>query len=125
MLSLVLTPGQRHDAPCLPQLLQEGAVRRRSGRPKQRPVRLIADTGYSSQQIRQYLRQRGIRYTIRYRRDARHPGRVDPTLYRQRNRIERFINRIKHFRRIATRYEKRAANYRTMWLLAAIFIMLQ
>jgi transposase len=38
----------------------------------------------------------------------------DPTAYRRRNRVERLINRLKQFRRIATRYEKRAANYLAM-----------
>jgi transposase len=42
-----------------------------------------------------------------------------PALYRARNRIERFFNRIKHFRRIATRYEKHAANFLAMLKFAA------
>jgi hypothetical protein len=45
-------------------------------------------------------------------------GPFDRTIYRQRNQIERTINRFKQFRRIATRYEKRAVNYRTMWTIA-------
>ena len=44
--------------------------------------------------------------------------------YRQRNRIERLINRCKQFRRIATRYEKRAHNYLAMWLIAMIILWL-
>ena len=51
-------------------------------------------------------------------------GPFDSTLYRQRNQIERTINRFKHFRRIATRYEKRATHYRSRWLIAAIFLAL-
>lgn len=43
-------------------------------------------------------------------------------LYKQRNRIERFFNKIKHFRRVATRYEKHASNYLAMLKLAAIKI---
>ena len=46
-------------------------------------------------------------------------------LYRQRNRIERFFNKIKHFRRIATRYEKLAPNYLAMIKLAAIHVWLR
>ncbi|HAJ19874.1 MAG TPA: hypothetical protein DCL95_07415 [Rhodospirillaceae bacterium] len=46
-------------------------------------------------------------------------------LYKERNRVERFFNRIKHFRRIATRYEKHAANYLAMLKLAAIQIWLR
>lgn len=47
-------------------------------------------------------------------------GPFDRTSYRERNQIERLINRYKQFRRIATRYEKRAAHYHAMWLIAAI-----
>lgn len=44
--------------------------------------------------------------------------------YRLRNRVEQLINRMKHFRRLATRYEKRAENHRAMWLIAAILLWL-
>ncbi len=44
--------------------------------------------------------------------------------YRERNRVERLINRLKQFRRIATRYETRAANYKAMLTLAAILLWL-
>jgi transposase len=44
--------------------------------------------------------------------------------YRERNRVERLINRLKQFRRIATRYEKRAANYLAMITIAAILLWL-
>ena len=46
-------------------------------------------------------------------------------LYRARNRIERFFNRIKHFRRLATRYEKHAANFLAMLKLAAVHLWLR
>jgi transposase len=45
-------------------------------------------------------------------------------LYRERNQVERLINRLKRFRRVATRYEKRAANYLAMVLIAAILLWL-
>jgi transposase len=46
-------------------------------------------------------------------------------LYRERNRVERFFNRIKHFRRVATRYEKHASNYLTMLKLACVKVWLR
>ncbi len=55
--------------------------------------------------------------------ERRQPG-FDRESYRLRNRVERLINRIKHFRRIATRYEKRAVNYRAMVIIAAILLWL-
>ena len=48
-----------------------------------------------------------------------------PVLYRARNRIERFFNRIKHFRWVATRYEKHAANFLAMLKLAAVHLWLR
>lgn len=51
-------------------------------------------------------------------------GPFDRTSYRQRNTIEQLIDCYKQFRRIATRYEKRAANYQAMWLIATIVLWL-
>lgn len=61
-MTLVLTPGQYHEAPLFETLMEQGAVKRANGRLKRRPKRLIADKGYSSKNIRLYLRQRNIRY---------------------------------------------------------------
>jgi transposase len=56
---------------------------------------------------------------------GKHRGEVfDGAIYRNRNLVERFINRLKHFRRVATRYEKRADNYEAMLKKAAIEIWL-
>jgi transposase len=94
------------------------------GRPKRRPQRLVADKGYTGQPNRRLLRQRGICLTIPRRANERRRGPFDRLLYRQRNRIERLINRLKQFRRIATRYEKRAENYQAMLTIAAILLWL-
>jgi transposase len=53
-----------------------------------------------------------------------HGGSFNKEIYRQRNRVERLINRLKQFRRIATRYKKRAANYAAMLLIASIVLWL-
>ena len=105
--------------------MRQGAVQRSGpGCPKRRPGRLVGDKGDSSRAIRQYLRRHGIRVTIPRKRGERRTGPFDRTIYRLRNAIERLINRLKQFRRIATRYEKRAANYQGMLLLAAILLWL-
>jgi transposase len=70
------------------------------------------------------LRRRGIRLTIPRRHNETRRGPFDRTLYRQRNRIERLINRLKQFRRIATHYEKRAENYLAMLTIGAILLWL-
>jgi transposase len=101
-----------------------------AGRPRKRPERLIADRGYSFPRCRRLLRQRGIPHTIPERRDQRErraggPGRppgFDPVVYRRRNVVERCVNRLKHWRGIATRYEKRAVNYRAAVVIAALMI---
>jgi transposase len=122
---LLVTAGQRHEQSAFAPLMEQGAVKRRGrGRPRLRPHRIVADKGYSSKHIRSYLRQRGIGVVIPRRRDERRRGPFDKVAYRQRNVVERLIARLKQFRRIATRYEKRAANYRGMLTLAAIMLWL-
>ena len=125
LMTLALTPGQQHDAPMFETLLSQGAVKRPGpGRPKLRPRRIAGDKGYSSRKIRAFARRRGIRITIPHRRNERHRGVFDRTIYKERNRVERLFNRMKQFRRLATRYEKRAENYRAMWLVAATILWL-
>jgi transposase len=125
-MTLVLTPGQAHEAPILPKLMAQGIVKRCGrGRPQRCPRRLVADKADDSQTIRRDLRRQGIRYTIPHRAQQRRRGSFDQTLYRLRNLVERFINRVKQFRRIATRYEKRAEQYRAFWLIAASLLWLK
>jgi transposase len=124
-LTILLTPGQQHESTLFEPLLDQGAVKRRGrGRPKLRPGRVAGDKGYTGRRNRVALRRRGIRVTIPRKADERHRGRFDRAAYRQRNRIERLINRCKHCRRLATRYEKCADNYRAMWVIAAILLWL-
>jgi transposase len=82
----------------------------------------VGNKGYSSGQIRHYARQRGVRITIPRQRNEGRTGPFARALYRLRNRIERLINRCKQFRRLATRDEKRAANFKAMWLIAATIL---
>jgi transposase len=124
-LTFVLTPGQRHETTAFEQLMEQGAVKRPGrGRPRQRPKRIVGDKGYSSRKIRAYLRRRGIQYTIPRKRNERRTGPFNRAIYRERNRVERLINRFKQFRRLATRYDKRADNYHGMWVMAAILLWL-
>jgi transposase len=133
-LSVVITPGQRHDSTQLKPVLDEIRVPRPGGRgrPRTRPERVIADKGYSYPRCRRLLRARHIPHTIPERRDQRaqraaQPGRpltFDKTIYACRNVVERCINRLIQWRGLATRYEKRAVNYRAMVVLAAIVIWL-
>jgi transposase len=130
----VITPGHRHDSTQLGPVLDGIRIPRASGRgrPRTRPDRLIADKGYSYPRCRRWLRERQIKHTIPQRRDqqaqrAARPGRpllFDKVIYARRNVVERCINRLKQWRGLATRYEKRALNYRAMVVIASIFIWL-
>jgi transposase len=125
LMTLVLTPGQRHEAVAFAPLMAGGAVQRcERGRPKHRPGRLVGDKAYSSGKIRQYLRRHGIRITIPRKQNEGRTGPFDRAIYRLRERVERLINRRKQHRRLATRYEKCAENYRAMWLIAATLLWL-
>lgn len=125
-LCFILTPGQQHEATVAQALLDTGGVKRGGrGQPKRRPERIVADKGYSSRKFRQTLQRGGIRITIPRRSNEEQRGRpCDPEHYRQRNRIERCFNRLKQFRRLATRYEKRAASYAALFALACVLLWL-
>ena len=120
-----LTVGERHESVVFEALMEQGSVKRVGpGRPRIRPKRIAGDKAYSSSQIRQYLRQRGIAITIPRKSNERRRGPFDPELYRQRNQIERAFNRLKQSRRVATRYEKHGSNYLAMVTIAAILMWL-
>jgi len=124
-LTFVLTAGQRHETVAFERLMRQTVIHRPGrGRPQQRPHRLVADKGYSSRKIRAYLRRRGIRQTIPHKVNEYRTGPFDRAMYRSRNLVERLINRLKQFRRVATRYEKRADNYLAMLLLATLTLWL-
>jgi transposase len=125
LMTFVLTAGERHELSVAETLVEQGAVKRAGrGRPKRRPKRIVGDKGYGSRKFRRFLRQHGIRYTIPRKVNEHRGGSFDRQIYRQRNRVERLLNRLKHFRRIATRYEKRAVNYAAMLTVAAIVLWL-
>ncbi len=108
-------------------------VTRRKGRPRTRPVVVLADNAYSSRAIREYLRRRKIRTVIpqpadqianRRRRSSKGGRRPAfyKTAYKKRNTVERCINKLKQWRGIATRYDKTATAYQAALHLAAIHI---
>ena len=98
-VKLHLTEGERHDVTCA-EILLEGLE----------PKHVIADKGYDSDPLRRKIRSAGAKPVIPSRRNCR-KRRHDRQRYKLRNVVERFINRLKHCRRVATRYDKLAATF--------------
>jgi transposase len=103
-----LTAGEAHDNRLVPKLV-DGLE------PK---TMLLADRAYDADWVRDLIWERGGWANIPPKRSRKDPINFSPHLYKDRNRVERFFNKIKHFRRIATRYDKLAANFLAMLKLA-------
>ena len=85
---------------------------------------VIADQGYDSDDLVETIEAGGAEAVIPPRSNRKEKRAYDRHLYKERNLIERFINRVKQCRRIATRYEKTARNYLAFWQLASIMVLL-
>jgi transposase len=112
---LGLTAGEAHDNRLALSLLS----RLRSG------SMLLADRGYDADWIRAFATERGAWANVPPRSNRKEPICFSPHLYRARNLVERFFNKIKQCRRIATRYDKLAANYLAFIQLASIRLWLR
>lgn len=124
-VTVAVTAGQGHDSQGAPVLMSRGAIKRIGrGRFRLRPATVVGDKAYSSRRFRISMRQRGIIPVIPTKANERRQRNFDREAYRQRNIVERMINKLKNFRRIATRYEKRAANYLNMIMIAVVLLWL-
>jgi len=111
---LGLTPGEAHDSQLCSVLL--------SGlRPQ---TMLLADRAYDANWIRAFVAEQGAWANIPPTLNRKDPICFSRHLYRARNMVERFFNKIKQCRRIATRYDKLAANYLAFIKLASIRLWL-
>ena len=86
---------------------------------------LLGDSAFDSDALRQDVAKRGAWANIKPMPNRVNVPAFSRFLYRYRNHVERFFNKLKHFRAIATRYEKHAANYLALVKLAAIRIWLR
>ena len=114
-IRLSLTPGQAsdvHGAQALLNDLRRGTV-------------VLADKGYDADWIREMIEAQEAAPNIpdKSNRKVRHC--FSKVLYKERNKVERFFNKIKHYRRVATRYEKLGDNFLAMVKLAAIRVWLR
>jgi transposase len=112
-VDLMLTPGQAHDLACAELLINSAD-----------PDALIGDKAYDADGFIDGLTQRGITPVIPPKANRKTPRPCDFALYRERNLVERFFNRLKHFRAIATRYDKLARNFLAGVQLASAIILL-
>jgi putative transposase len=85
----------------------------------------IADKGYDADHLCEALAETGARIVIPPKRNRTFKRAYDAELYKERNIIERFFNKLKQFRRVATRYDKLLANFMGFVKLAAIAIWLK
>jgi transposase len=108
-IALKLTEGQAHDGRSAADMLGGIAAGQI----------LLADRAYDSDALRQTLNSRAAWANIKPMSRRINRPVFCPFLYRDRNLVERFFNKLKHFRAIATRYEKHAANYLALVKLAA------
>lgn len=108
-----LTEGQVHDVTQAPELLR-GV-----------PANCVAaDKAYDSKALRDLIASMGAKAVIPPRANRREPIRWSKAIYKHRNLVERFFCRIKHYRRIATRYEKLAERFTSfISLVGAIVCM--
>jgi transposase len=136
-LGFITTLGQRHDSVAFELTLAQVAVARVGpGRPRTRPDAVLADKAYSSRAIRAHLSGRKIKaviaikddqHTARRRRGSRggRPPAFDKVHYRDRNTVERAVNKLRAHRAVGTRYDKRDYIYRGTVTVATISIWLR
>jgi transposase len=112
---LILSPGNDHDVTCAEALLdglEPHAI-------------VIADKGYDADRVRKHIRAQGAIPNIPNKSNRKKRYRWKKSIYRERNQVERFFNKLKNFRRIATRYDKLGATFFAFVQLASVRIWLR
>ena len=109
LIAILLTGGEAHDCPVAERLIRR----------VQRPKRMLGDKAYDSTELREELEEHGTMSVIPNRCNRKRPFNFSKRLYRLRWRIEAAFNRLKDFRRIATRYDRLGRNYLASVCLAA------
>jgi transposase len=101
LIAILLTGGEVHDCPAAERLIRR----------VKSPKRMLGDKAYDSAELREELDKRGTRPVIPNRSNRKQPLRFSKRLYKLRWRVEAAFNRLKDFRRIATRYDRLVRNY--------------
>ena len=112
---LKLTEGQAHDGRSAEDMLDSVG----------KGQTLLADRAYDSDALRETLAARGAKANVKPMPNRVNIPKFNKRLYKKRNLVERFFNKLKHFRAIATRYEKHDANYLALVKLASVRIWMR
>ena len=112
LIAILLTGGEAHDCPIAQRLIRR----------VKSPERLLGDKAYDSAELREELDERGTKPVIPNHPNRKHLLSFNNRLYKLHWRIEGAFNRLKDFRRIATRYDKLARNYLASVCLAAALV---
>jgi len=112
LIAILLTGGEAHDCPVAERLINR----------VEPAERMLGDKAYDSNELRDELKERGTKPVIPNRSNRKRPFSFSKRLYKLRWRIESAFNRLKDFRRIATRYDKLARNYLASVCLAAALV---
>ena len=113
-VNILLSAGHDADISHAPAVLEEVSA-----------AMVVADKGYDSDACREWLRARGIQPCIPPRSNRNHPETYSKAAYRKRHVVENFFERIKNYRRVATRYDKLAVTYLGFVYLAIIVLSLR
>jgi transposase len=116
-ISFELTSGARHDAPVFQAVFDQCPA-------MPQLAYGVMDKGYDSEQIRQHLQARELTPVIPPRQNRKAPILSDAESYKLREKVERFFNKLKHFRRIATRYEKLSQTFLALIHLVASWVII-
>lgn len=112
LLSVLLTGGEAHDCPIAERLIRRKKVAKK----------MLGDKAYDSEELRDWLADRGTKAVIPNRCNRKQPFTFSKKSYRERHRIENAFCRLKDFRRIATRYDRLARNFLASICLVAAFV---
>ena len=112
-MRLTLTAGQRHDSVAVGDLLNG-----------LEPAVVVADRAYDGGPTRAKIAATGAAACVPPIKSRKEPFAYEPSIYRNRNRVERFFGRIKQFRKVATRFEKRPDTFLGLCWLAAVVVSL-
>lgn len=113
-MHFLLSGGQVHDSKVAIPMLSELRIN---------DSNILADRAYGTKEIRSYISEQGEKYTIPPKSNNTDPWFCDFLLYKERHLVECFFNKIKAFRRIATRYDKLASSFLAFVHVASIWLL--